>query len=121
LRPEGLGEAEIETGIIDEENGVGVFTVDEVECRAEFPAEISVAAEDIPQADHGGVVGPVFHIRGHGAQFASAQSRDPQIRAEGSQFGEQRGGVGIAAGFAGHDEEVHGLSRVAGRVRRSGG
>ena len=121
VRLEGFGQAKVEAGVIDEEDGVGLFPVDALEGLVEFSAEPAVAPKDIPEADHGGFVGPVFDLRAKGMELGTTEAGDAKVGPEGAEVGKQGGGVGVAAGFAGYDKEAHGIRRAAGRARRSGG
>ena len=108
---QGSGQAEVEAGVIDEEDGVGFFPGDALEGLVEFLTKVAVAAKDIPEADDGGIVRPVFDGGGEGVEFGSAEAGDSQVGAVRLEVGEQGGGVGVAAGFAGEDEEVHGRGK----------
>ena len=107
LRLQRFGQTQVEAGVIDEENGIGFCAGDAIKRFVEFSAEVAVVPENIPEADHGGVVGPVFDFRAHGVEFWSAQAGDLKVGVERFKFRKQRGGMGVAARFAGYDENAH--------------
>jgi hypothetical protein len=76
VRLQGSGQAEVEAGVINEEDGVGFFPGDALEGLVEFLAEVAVASEDVPEADNGRIVRPVFGVGAHGVELGAAQAGD---------------------------------------------
>jgi hypothetical protein len=58
-RPKGLGETQVEAGIVHQHHGIGFFRKDRPEVRLELAAEIAVVFENIPQANDCRALDPV--------------------------------------------------------------
>src|SRR5689334_13206588 len=107
------GQAQIKTGIIDEQDGGWINVIDLVQRLAKFPAEIAILFQDFPQSKNAGIRDPIIerfvcqclHLR-------AAPADELEIRFKGPQGVHDGGAVIISARLTG--DEVNGLRHHGG-------
>lgn len=81
LGAERFREAEIESRVVHQHNGIGIFPPDRSEHRVEFLSEIAVMPQHIPEADNGGALHPVIKTRvAQGLHSRPSSSTEADIR-----------------------------------------
>ena len=99
-------EAQIEAGIIDEEDRIGIERGDAPELLKEFFPEKPVVPKHVGEAHHRGMIDPVLDVAASESfEFRAAEPVDFEVRQVLAQCGQQARSVHIAAGFACDDEE----------------
>ena len=102
----GLGEAEIETGVVDEHERAGLHAGDVGEHPVELRFEVAVLFQHVPEPHHGlfGPVGEMFSAqRSH---LASACAEKLQRRVALAERPHQLRAARVAAGLAGDEVEA---------------
>src|SRR6266516_5558190 len=102
LLPQCPGEAQVETGIIDQHDSVGFVVFNFVECFTKLSSKITILLDHLPQTKDSCIVDPIFELgAGDRPHLWTAASNKREIDARLAQRTHQRGPVIVSARFAG--------------------
>lgn len=104
----GLGEAEVEAGVVDEEEGVGPAGAEDAGEFAEEAQEEGQAGEDVPEAEDGHVAAIMEEVDAFAAHGVAADAEEGDVGAKGAEVADEAGGVLVAGGFAGDNHDAEG-------------
>ena len=106
-RSQGLGQAEIESGIVDQNDGARFRLLDLLEHAVELLPEVAVMLQDIPQPQHPGLCDPIVkRLGGKLSHLGSSGAEKTSSWFDRAQSPHYLGGAGVPAGFAGNEPEA---------------
>ena len=104
--PQGFRQPEIESRIVDQNDGVRLCFFDLVEHPVEFVSKVAVMLQDVPEPQDAGFRDPIVErFRGEGAHFRPSRTEKAQFRVEREQDCHHFGGAGVPAGLAGDEPQ----------------
>jgi hypothetical protein len=105
-RPQSFRQAEIESWIVDQYDGVRLCFFDLIEHAVEFFPKVTVMLQDVPQSQHSGLRDPIIEwLRRKSAHFWASRAKKAEFRGEGAQDVHHLGGAGVPTGLAGNEPQ----------------
>ncbi len=118
MRPRSPGQPPVETGVVDEDHGVGPLLLKHAVGHAEKAQEARQVSEDAEDADEGEITEGIQQATAGRRHAFAAKAVDRQVGLTPPQGVDEVGPVQIAAGFARADEQTHRSILPSGRIYR---